>query len=462
MESLPIMLLSHALDLPEPEAESVWNDARALEEVLGAQPPEKLRALLEAFAQFIDFQSREAKQHIRALEASRAEAEELRDKAERASRTKDRLMANISHEIRTPMHGVLGMIDLLRDTILDETQIDYVDTIKRSGDAMMKVLNDIHDFSRPTGEKEELNLKSTNVEKLLGDVVRAHAGKAAEKGLEIALHVEPAVPRHIETDESRLNHVLTNLVDNAVKFTNRGGVRIWVGMEPQTTGRLLFCVEDDGIGIPASELSRVFDPVRPNDEPASGAQFAGARLGLAASRKLVESLGGSLGVESDEGVGSNFWFTIAPVAGSAADLAENDGEERAGSPFAIFDESPPEPVKRVLVVEDNPVNQTVALLTIKRLGHQVDLAEDGAEAVEAALSNAYDVIFMDLELPVMGGIEATRKIRDYPNLLNPEVRILATTGHVFDEMRDRCEKSGMDGFLPKPFQLAELKAALDG
>ncbi|MEM1293857.1 MAG: ATP-binding protein [Verrucomicrobiota bacterium] len=465
MQPVTKMILQNSLGLSESEADCVLADPDALETKLSEQAPSQLADLLHSFDQFIDFQSREARAHIEALEQSRLESQKLQTTAEDASRLKDQFMANISHEIRTPMNGILGMMDLLRDTKLGEQQADYVDTIRRSGSSMMDVLDNILDFSRLAAGNMALQLKPAKVESLVRDSVDTFSAAAYEKNLELTFHIEPDVPRYVETDAIRVTQVLNNLIGNAIKFTSEGGIRVWVGMEPQESGRILFAVEDDGIGIHPSHVAVLFDPFVQADQGMSR-EFGGTGLGLTLCQSLVEMLGGSITVDSELGVGSNFTFTISaracmpneelPISfpHPANSLAED------GSPFDELE--PPSNSKRVLVVEDNPVNQKVAVFTIERLGHEVDLAENGVEAVEAVQNNSYDVVFMDLEMPVMGGIEATLEIRRNPQPNNPDLRIMAMTGHVFDAMRNRCAESGMDGFLPKPFKLADLKAALDG
>lgn len=464
MQPVTKMILQNSLGLSESEADCILADPEALETKIDEYNPSQLAHLIGSFDQFIDFQSREARSHIEALEQSRQESQKLQVTAEDASRLKDQFMANISHEIRTPMNGILGMMDLLRDTELCEQQSDYVDTIRRSGSSMMDVLDNILDFSRLAAGNMALHLKPAKVESLIKDAVDTFSAAAYEKNLDLSFHIEPEVPRYVETDAIRVTQVLNNLIGNAIKFTNEGGIRVWVGMEPKG-GRIVFAVEDDGIGIHPSHVEGMFDPFVQADQGMSRA-FGGTGLGLTLCQSLVEMLGGTINVESELAVGSNFSFTISARACMPDEELPlsfpnpSNTEEEEGSPFDEFEPAPTS--KRVLVVEDNPVNQKVAVLTIERLGHEVDLAENGVEAVEAVQNNPYDIVFMDLEMPIMGGIEATLEIRKLPEPINPELRIMAMTGHVFDAMRNRCAESGMDGFLPKPFKLADLKAALDG
>ncbi len=456
------MVLQHALGLTDDEARSATKNPKALESVLAEFSPAELRSMVEAFTKFIDFQSQEARQHIRTQEESRQEAQRLQARAEEGSRLKDQFMANISHEIRTPMNGILGMIGLLRDSELNEKQRDFLETIQRSSSAMMDVLDDILDFSRLSAGKMPIKLSPVSPDSLVREAVNAFSAAAYEKGLELGFHVDDNVPRFVETDAMRVTQVLSNLIGNAIKFTQTGGIRIWVGMEPELTGRLMFCVEDDGIGIPQEQLASLFDPFVQSDHQLCR-EFGGTGLGLSISKSIVKMMGGSIRAESDEGVGSNFIFTIA-----ARSCVPNQGlllaprhldTESSALPFDEF--SPSKVSKRVLVVEDNLVNQKVAVLTLQRLGHSVHLVDNGAKAVAAVQAESFDIILMDLEMPVMGGIEATLEIRKIPSPKNPNLRIVAMTGHVFDEMRQRCHESGMDGFIPKPFNLSDLKAALD-
>ncbi len=524
-----------------------------------------------------------------------AELSAARDAALESVRLKGRFLANMSHEIRTPMNGVIGMAELLLHTNLSREQRDYVDTIRGSGDALLNLINDILDSSKIDSGM----LAFETLEFDLGEVVEGTldivGGVARNKGLELASHIHGDVPRHLQGDAGRLRQVLTNLLGNAVKFTERGEVVLMVSLieETATTGVLRFEIRDTGIGIPEQFRKRIFEPFVQADG-SDTRKYGGTGLGLSICRQIIEAQGGKIGVDSVPGEGSTFWFTLAfdKHAGPPRRvihklecppdlrvLVVDDNEtnrkilelqlahlqmrstgvesgeeaikllrrESAGvDPFlvAIMDMQMPgmdglslarliksepaisstrlillsslgdqlsddelaamgieghivKPIKqarlhdalgalferrmpstradepappkaaaqgtgpalplRILLTEDNPVNQKVTLLQLRNLGYEADLAKDGAEAIRMLRNSPYDVILMDCQMPVMDGLAATREIRrSYPH----PVRIIAMTANAMQEDRERCLDAGMDAFLSKPVRAADLGQVL--
>ncbi|MCC7542100.1 MAG: response regulator [Deltaproteobacteria bacterium] len=392
---------------------------------------------------------RRVEARTRELEVANTQLLRSEERARRASEAKTEFLANMSHEIRTPLNGVLGMADVLAQSDLAPVQLSYVETIRKSGRGLLTILNDVLDLSKIEAGKLELESVPFAPDRCVRDVAELFAHAAADHGVRLSVEVSSTPPRVVGA-ASRLRQVLLNLVGNAVKFTSRGEIVVRLAWTRRNDARIELRVDvvDTGIGIAPEDLDLLFRPFT-QVASASGQQHGGTGLGLVISRWLVERMGGRIDVESEPGVGSTFAFFVV----MAEDTTVRAEPERAPSV------APPADL-RVLLVEDSVINQRVATLLLESLGLQVEVVSDGREAIEAVARRRYDVVLMDVQMPGMGGIEATRRIRsELPADVQPY--IVALTASAMEEDRQRCLDAGMNNFLSKPIVLEELTAALN-
>jgi signal transduction histidine kinase/CheY-like chemotaxis protein len=383
------------------------------------------------------------------LAEAKKNAEARAQRAQEASRVKSDLLAVMSHEIRTPMSGVLGFANLLLETPLNREQREFAETVQRSGDALLTVINDVLDYSKIEAGRMSIEQIDMDLQSVC-DGVRAILHSAAlERSLAVRVEYDARLPKYIKGDPVRIRQVLLNLAGNAVKFTESGSVDITAAELDAT--HLKISVTDTGIGIEPTQLATLFQRYTQADS-STARRYGGTGLGLAISKTLVELMGGEIGAASSVGAGSTFWFVLPLRPGAPLEAA-------APTPQAV----PSSPQRtRLLLVEDNFVNQRVALYMLAKLGYEVDVAQHGREAIDRLSKARYHLVLMDCQMPEMDGFETTRLIRDPASrVLNHEVPIVAMTANAFPEDRARSMASGMNDFLSKPVDPATLAAMLE-
>lgn len=426
---------------------------------------DEVGVLIDAFNEMLtEIQNRDSelkrhREHLeeqvvnRTAELTQVNRELVRAKnaAEEASRLKSQFLANMSHELRTPMNGVIGMTSFVLGSEMTEEQRDCLVTVQSSAESLLTLLNEILDFSKIEAGRMTMEAAPFDVRAIVGETLKALRVSAASKGLALHERFSTRVPERVIGDPVRLGQVVTNLAGNAIKFTEKGEVTVEVDAEEARDGVVLqFTIRDTGVGIPAANLDTIFDAFTQADGSTTR-RFGGTGLGLSISSRLVEMMGGRITVESEVGKGSAFRFSVR----LRRDASPRRLERAAPGDAIVRQEIAP---LRILLAEDNAINQKVALRLLESRGHRVVVVGDGAEAVRAFGTGEFDVILMDNQMPGMNGLDASRRIREREEVTGSHIPIIALTASAMKGDRERCLEAGMDDYLSKPLHADELHA----
>ncbi|HSH19696.1 MAG TPA: response regulator [Draconibacterium sp.] len=413
--------------------------------------PEILTGKVKIFLD-LHFQKKKLNGLLQDLEETNRELEILKAKAEEATKAKAIFLANMSHEIRTPLNGVIGFSKVLEETELNEEQKELTEIIVSSGENLLNIINDILDFSKIESGQFKLETIEFSLFKTVHTIIKLHSFFAEKKGIDLQIEIDAKLPDKLFGDPLRLNQVITNLVSNALKFTDKGSVKLSVGSIKKDAKKitLLFKVIDTGIGITDEGKEKLFKEFSQTDSYTTR-KYGGTGLGLTISRNLVSLMGGEIGVKSVIGKGSEFWFSVPYLYSDK--IIKTEKQKNEPEEFEL------PPNIKILYAEDNLLNQRVTTMLLQKLGITCDIAQDGLQAFEMYKKNEYDLILMDMQMPVLDGIESTKEIRKYENLKNIENPIFIVAITANSDLRDKqiCIDAGMNDFISKPFKESDIK-----